>query len=258
MKRNFISILFVIVIMVSGCEKEKEIACYPQRVTKRFVGGSGATSLTADYKYVGDTLDRIIWSNYQTHFFTYNQPGNLSIVSRKNVQTFKRHESRLVYEDELVLKVNEYIMNLDRSTQEDIDTILSGYREFEYDGGEVQGEKVYSIDELSGEMGLDFFKKYEYDLNGNMISYVSLDDINGDTTEAFSYTYDNQKNPFSSLNLLFEGETHVNNIVESIDLLTDNVYSYQISYSFEDLPEQINIKQESILLELITIDYMCK
>lgn len=179
-------------------------------------------------------------------------------MARKNVQTFQKLEFELIYEDGLVNRRDEYLMNLNRVTQEDLDTALVGYNEYEYNGDDVIAEKVFSKDNQDGEMVLEFYKEYEYDLYGNISSYVCLDDIEGDTVEAFQYTYDTHKNPFSSIKMLFEGESYVNNISESYDVINDQVYGYTMAYTLTDFPLQIIIKQGSINLEIRTINYTCR
>jgi len=160
-----------------------------------------------------------------------------------------------MYEDGQVSRRNEYEMNLNRTTQEDLDTTFVGYSEYEYSGAYIIAENVFTKDEVSDEMALEFFKEYEYDLSGNIINYTCFDD---DTVEAFLYTYDTQKNPFYSVNMLFEGESYVNNKIESTDLLDDVVNKYTIAYSITNFPEQIIIKQGSINLEITNINYTCK
>jgi hypothetical protein len=177
---------------------------------------------------------------------------------KKNVQTFQSHESELIYDDDLLIRSDEYLINLDRSTQEELDTSYIGYRELLYDGTTVIAEKVFEFNWESQNIELKFYKEFEYDLMGNLIQYICLDDINGDTVEAFSYIYDTHRNPFSSLNLIFDGETYVNNITERKDLLNDELYTNDFAYTLSFYPEQINIKLSSFLTEIVTIVYTCE
>jgi len=84
--------LVMILFVFAGCETEQEVRCYPQRISTK--GDAGATSITADFKYLNDTLDRIIWSNYQEHYYSYNDSRKLIKVSRKNVLTLKKKRVR--------------------------------------------------------------------------------------------------------------------------------------------------------------------
>nr|MDA3821591.1 hypothetical protein [Bacteroidales bacterium] len=249
-------LLLVLVMTLSGCETKTEIQCFPQRISIK--GDAGATSINSDYKYMGDTLDHIVWSNYQTHTYLYNSSNQLVRVSKKNVQTFKKHEFELIYKDGLVDRRDEYLMELDRLLQEDLDTTFVGYVEYEYNGIDVVAEKVYSLNEEDGEIAIQFYKEYEYDLYGNISSYVCFDGIEGDTVDAFTYKYDTNNNPYSSIKMLFEGESYVNNIIESYDVVNDLLYKHTMAYSTTNFPEQIIIKQGSINYEITSISYTCK
>ncbi|MEX0981135.1 MAG: hypothetical protein WD577_12160 [Bacteroidales bacterium] len=259
MNRISIAIIVFFVIVVSGCdEQEYETSCFPERITRKVSGAIKLNSVIADYKYEGDKLERIVWSNSQTHFNSYSEDGKLTKVARKNIQNFQKLESRITHDHVLPIRTDEYRMRLDQFTHEDIDTVHLGYREFEYDGDKLVAERVFAKVDDSNRMELTLYKEYEYDLSGNMLKHVSFDDFQGDTIEAFSYVYDNRKHPFSSIDLLFEGETHVNNILTKTDLLSGVVYSYKNVYAYSSFPEQIIIEQENILTEVVSIVYTCK
>lgn len=253
------AILSLFVMLVAGCdEPEHEFSCFPERVTRMTAEGTKATSVTADFKYEQERLDRIVWSNFQTHFNSYNEAGKLVKIARENVQSFQKLESSITYKDELAVRTDEYRMKMDRFTHEDLDTMHMGYRLFEYDGDRLMVEKVYEKMDDSDQMELMFYKEYTYDLSGNIVQYICLDDIQGDTIEAFSYTYDTRRHPYSSLDLAFEGESHVNNVLEKTNLLKGVGYINQVIYSASGFPEQINVKQEDYLTEVVSIDYTCR
>lgn len=259
MRRITVTILPLLVILSSGCdETEPEISCFPQRITRMTAEGTNATSVTADFNYKEERLDRIVWSNFQTYFNSYNEAGKLVKVARKNVQSFRKLESRITYESELAVRTDEYRMKMNRFTHEDVDTMHMGYRLFEYDGDRLMVEKVYEKMDDSDQMEMMFYKEYTYDLSGNIIQYICLDDIQGDTIEAFSYTYDNKRHPYSLLDLAFEGESHVNNVVKKTNLLKGVDHNNQVVYSVTGFPEQINVKQENYLTEVVSIDYTCR
>ncbi len=259
MSRISIAIIVLTSVMVSGCDEQAyETSCLPERIIRKESGTIKVSSVIADFKYEGDKLERIVWSNSQTHFNSYSEEGKLIKVARKNIQNFQKLESHITYDHALAVRTDEYRMRLDQSTQEDIDTVHVGYREFEYDGDKLVAERVFEKGDDSDRMELAKYKEYEYDLSGNMVKHVSFDDYKGDTIEAFSYMYDNRKHPFSSLDLLFEGETHVNNILTKTDLLRGVVYSYKNVYSYTSFPEQIIIEQGNILTEVVSINYTCK
>jgi hypothetical protein len=258
-KGIIITFFSVLLIAVVSCEIEPEqYNCLPSKVTRTIADGTNATSIIADFKYEGDQLGHIVYSNFQTHYYTYNSSGSLEKISRKNVQRYEKLESCMVYEDELLVRTDEYRITLDNFTQQEKDTSLIGYREFEYDGNKPVAETVVKLNESTKSLETTEYKLYTYDGLGNLTEYVSMRDIRGDTLEAYSYVYDNHANPFAALNLVFEGETYVNNVLEKHDMLTGEVYFYQMLYSATDYPTQINIKEDTYLVEVIRVDYRCE
>lgn len=257
MKRYNCLLPFLLLLILPGCETQKETWCFPGRISTTIADGTDATQVTADYQYEGERPDRVIYSNFQTHFFDYYADGTLRSVTRKNVQTFQALESIYTYEGGLVERSDEYRVRLDRFTQENVDTVQTGYRLFTYVGGNITLERVFFMDASTGDESLQAYNTCTYDAAGNMTTYISLDDINGDTLEAASFVYDTQKHPLRELGLVFEGETHVNNVLQRTDLLTGEVYNHQIIYTPAQYPEQINVKLGSYLVEVIRMDYTC-
>ncbi len=259
MNRIFLTLVFLVTIAFFGCDDmQPEVSCFPQRITRMNAEGTKATSVTADFKYEGERLDRIVWSDYQTHYFIYREDGKLEKVERKNVQNYQKHESRVRYASELAERIDEYRMRLDRFTHEDVDTVHVGYRVFEYDGDKLVVEEVYEKMDDSDGMEMKRYNEYAYDIAGNIIEYVSYKGIQGDTIEAYGYTYDSRRHPFSSLELLFDGESHVNNVLQRTNLQKGVTYFNQIIYTPSSFPEQINVKQEDYLTEVVSIDYTCR
>lgn len=250
--------VLMLLMFLYGCGTEQETRCFPGRVSTTIAEGTDATMITADYQYDGDRPDRIIFSNFQTHFFEYNDDGRIRSVARKNVQTFQNLASVYTYRDGEAVRSDEYRIRLDRFTQENTDTVQTGYRLFAYEGGNITEEQVFDIDPVSGEAVPALFKTYSYDAAGNMTTYVCRDDVEGDTIEASEYIYDSQRHPYRDLGLVFEGATHMNNVLRRTDLLTGDVYTHQVIYTPAGYPEQINIKQETYLVEVIRIDYTCR
>lgn len=259
MKNRIAYLIVALTFVIGGCEpNEEEIKCFPQRVTSRIVQGAGATSITADYSYEEEQLDHIVWSNFQTHFYFYDEANRLSVISQKNVQTFLKTEHHLTYQGELPVRRDNYRITLDRATQENLDTLHLSYHEYVNEGGRITEEMIYNLNEESGSFEFEVRNKYEYDLSGNLTSYVSMDEVLGDTLEAYTYIYDTGRNIYSSLNLMFDGETHVNNIRQKTDLLTGEVYDYTLSYTATMFPEQISVEVGSYRIEIINISYSCK
>jgi len=258
MARVFIFKCMAVLLVIAGCNKEPETSyCYPQRVTRTIPEGSETTQVTADFKYTDGRLDHIIWSNFQTHYFNYLESGDLRSVARKNVQTFRTHESVLTYDEGRMIRSDEYNINLDRFTQENTDTTHTGYHTFVYEGGQIVVEEVFGKDQATGVMVRTAYNEFTYDPDGNIIRSVSLSAPGKDTLAAFSYTYDTRNHPYNGLKMPFEGESHINNVHEKTDLMSGDVYFNQIIYTSSGYPEQLNIKQESYLTEVIRIDYLC-
>lgn len=251
--------LTALLLAFSSCEIEtEEYFCLPDKVTRTISHGTSATSIIADFKYEGDRLDHVVYSNFQTHYYSYDPSGNVSKISRKDVQRFENLESIMSWEGGLMTRSDEYRIALDRFTQENTDTSYKGYREFEYDGNKLVAETIFSVKDTSKKAKVDAYKTYEYDAVGNLIQYVEFNKIDGDTVEAYRYAYDQAPNPFAELNLAFEGLTYVNNILEREDLLSGELYSYQIIYSPTNFPSQINIRQDNYLVEVVRVDYTCE
>ena len=259
MNNRIILFSLAMAIISAGCETDPElVVCLPQRVKSTVQGGSGAESVTSDYKYENGRLDHIIMSNFQTWYYRYDDQGRISVLERKNFQTYVKYESRYSYDGELPDRVNEYRMALDRATQADKDTTFIGYRTFEISGSRISGEYIYSLNDTTSEVELKEYISYSYDQSGNMTEYTSFEQASEDTLFAYSFVYDNHQSPYKDLNLPFNGESNVNNILEKKDLLEDDVYNYQLIYTSNGYPEQINVKLGSYLIEVISIEYDCK
>lgn len=234
--------------------------CYPDW-EKTTIGGTSAFSITADYKYseVNEKLiDRIIWSNSQTHYFSYNAEDHLIKAEEFDVKALLKREFRIEYSGNQISRIDKYISNLNYFTQEEEDTAYVAYHTFQHDKGNVSEEEEYRRADESQDFTLKYRKEYKYDDIGNVTSLVSMDVAANDTAEAYTYLYDLQNNPFKALHLIFKGETFVNNILEKVDLLTDETYSYQIIYNASLYPEQINVKLDGYFYSVITYGYTCK
>ena len=253
MKKSFQILAIAGLLILSGCETETETVCLPQRVKSTFLTGN---SITQDFKYTGTQLDRIVRSDFQTDHFDYDDVGGLLQIRRINVQFLRKTETRLFYEGGRLSYSEDYRMNLDQSTQQDIDTALVGIMEYSWDGNQVS-----MIEHYEGTPGAGFnlasFTEYSYDLAGNMIESVTFNPA-GDTTEAFSYVYDLQPHPFSSLDFPFEGITFVNNVVQSLDMVNGEEFTHQVVYGPTLFPDQVIIKSFGTNNEVIQYSYDCQ
>ncbi len=259
MGRPLSYIIPVLFVFILACEfTPAEIHCYPQRVKTTLSSGAGAVSITADYKYNGKLIDRIIWSNHQTHNFSYDAENQLIKVEEFDIKTLVKTEYRISYDGYQLMRIDKYLSVLDYQFQEPVDTSYVGYQAFSHEGANVSEEEVYARKDESEEFSLVYTKEYSYDALGNITNLVSMDVISGDTAEAYIFTYDYQKNPYDALTLYFNGETFINNILQKDDLVSDETYTYQIIYNANQYPDQINIKEEGTLYQVISFDYTCE
>jgi hypothetical protein len=246
-------------ILFSCGGKGDEIQCYPTRVKRTISTGTGANSITADYKYTGDLVDRIIWSNSQTHYYYYDDQRRLTEIERVNVARLQKTELFFTYEENLLTRIDNYLVNLDYVTQEDVDTVFTGYREMTYDAGRVIEENIYDVlTEQDDEIQHTYREKFEYDASGNLTSFEVIDMVRNTPVESYTMTYDLANNPYSAIDIYFDEASHVNNIVEKQDHIANETYSYTISYNANSYPQQIIIKLEGYLSEAISFDYECR
>lgn len=252
-------IILLLFVFIAACEvTPTEYYCFPQRVKTTISTGAGAASITADYKYTGKLVDRIIWSNSQTHYFSYDAENQISKIEEINVKTLQETEYRFTYDGNQLMRVDKYLSPLDYLTQEPVDTAYVGYQTFRHEGVNVSEEEVFVRKDESEEFSLKYIKEYSYDLAGNITKLVSMNVVKQDTAEAYTFSYDLQKNPYQGLKLYFNGETFINNILEKVDLVNDNTYTYQIIYNANQYPGQINIKEDGLLYQVITFDFICE
>ncbi len=248
----------MIFVFMSACETEHEVACFPQRVKTTLASGTNATSITADYKYTGDLIDRIIWSNSQTHYFSYNTEDQLIKIEEFNVKTLMKTEYRIFYDGNYLSGVEQYFSVLDYQTQMEVDTSYVAYHTYAHENGNISTEKVFGRENESQDFVLLKNNAYSYDVFGNLTEMISMDDVSGDTLESYTFIYDLQKNPYNALQLYFHGKTFVNNILQKENLLSKETYTYQIIYNSTQYPNQINIKENGYMYQVITFDYVCK
>lgn len=258
--RKFSShIVVLLLLFLLGCEFETgEVQCYPQRVKTLISTGAGAESITADYKYEGKLIDRIIWSNKQTHYFSYDAQNQLTKVEEYDIQYLLMTAYDLTYDGLQLSRIDKYISRLDYLLHEPLDTAYLGYQVFVHKGAEISNEEVYEREDEAQEFYLKYTREYTYDESGNLTSMVSMDAVESDTAEAYIYSYDFEKNPYGALKLYFNGESFINNVLQRENLLNDEIYTYQIIYTPNQYPEQINVKQEGTLYQVITFDYTCE
>ena len=80
MKNYLLLAVLALSLLAIGCESvepEMEPVCLPTNISMTLVQGSQTLKIIADFHYrTGtDLLDRITWSNHQTHYFEYDELG---------------------------------------------------------------------------------------------------------------------------------------------------------------------------------------
>lgn len=258
MKKVFSLGLIVLFAALVSCELEEyEVRCFPTRVISKINAGASSYTLTADYKYDGERVDYIIISTGQTHYFDYSGEGTLEQVRKIDVRTKQKEELRLLYEGEQLVRIDEYVMNLNPLTHEDRDTSYVRYHLFEYDGKRISMETIYARDKESGEFVLVTRNEVAYDNRGNLVEY-STTDVRSQATTTYSFEYDAYNNPFQELELYFTGESYVNNILHKEEVTGNTEYTYQVMYNDDKYPDQIIEKQDGVISQVINFEYFCK
>ncbi|MDX1314866.1 MAG: hypothetical protein R3356_05135, partial [Eudoraea sp.] len=185
MKSGSSYIIVLLLVFSSACEfEQEETHCYPVRIKSTLSTGAGAASTTADYKYEGKLVDRIIWSNKQTHYFSYDTENRLAKVEEFNIRTLQETEYRLTYDGFQLSRIDKFISSLDYRTQEPVDTTHIGYQTFTHSGANVSEEEVFGRESEDEDFALLYTREYSYDLAGNITGMVSMNAISGDTAEA--------------------------------------------------------------------------
>lgn len=250
-------------IFLCACEGNGDgIQCYPTRVKRTFAGTS-ATTITADYRYAGNLVDRIIWSNSQTHYYYYDEQQRISEIARVYVERLQKSLLKFSYENDRIERIDEYTITLDYVTQEDTDTVYSGYRELEYDAGRVVAEHYYVVKEDQKNAAFDqtYRHDFEYDAAGNLVSYTVTDILQDQIVESWSMEYDTGSNPYSAIDLYFNKESNVNNILRRTDNISGESFTHQVIYNTNAYPQQVTIRNEAFqgnIVEVITYDYECR
>jgi len=258
--RNFLGYILVICFaVISSCEPASEkIFCYPSRVTTTTASGTGSASVISDYHYDGDTLRYIIYSTGQAHYYEYDNSGRLLLVKEINDKSWQKDEYALNYDGDELLKIDIFLMRLDYADRTDLDTFQYTFREFEYEGGHIIRENYYSREADTVEFSLAMVKEYTYDTAGNITEIHQTDKISKEEIN-ISMAYDTGKNPFSALNLMFNGEeSYVNNLLTKTNDRTGATFQYTVVYNGQLYPEQTIEKENGNINRIERFDYDCR
>ncbi len=261
MKRILYTLIVLTLIAVSSCESEKAtlVRCFPDRMSATIVGAE-TVNLTADFHYIPDTelLDHITWSDKKTHEFEYDEFGTLTVVRLIRVDYKVQEEQWFSYDGNQLVRVDECPKQLDMIYLEPIegDSTYTGYREFEYSSGNITLEKIYQRDKNHKDK-LILEKKYEYDNNGNIIHNESTN-VESKVVETTALSYHQSNHPYSQINMIFTGETFVNNVLTKT-VETKNIgYTYDIILNSNKYPEQVVEKINGFQSSITRFTYICE
>lgn len=252
--------LFIILNIFFSCDSynEDEVVCLPVNMTATIVQGTETKKIIADFHYIPETnrLDHITWSNHQTHYFEYNEAGRLMVVRQMKVDVKVQEEKWFNYDGSLVDRVVLVKRNLDYIYLEPLDSIYSGYIEYEYEGMNIIEEKRFEVSANGKSLEAVLVVEYEYDAKGNILS-SSASDPRTKSTESFLMTYDQSKHPLSGLQYYFSGESFVNNLLSKSVEEQDFNYSYELRLNDQGYPEIIYEKLGMTNSRIIRYSYLC-
>lgn len=262
MKNVFIPLLVLTFLLLNSCDmvpgKEAELIMLPTSMSATVVMGSNTTKIMADFHYLPDSdlLDHITWSNHQTHFFTYNDLGQLSVVRQLKVLEKVQDECWFSYEGDRVSEVLLTRKNLDYAYLEPLDSSYTGRIKYEYEGNLVICETEYEINSESKEEFPVRKACYGYDADGNIISSLITYPTGNGEEESVEMTYDSGKHPFSGLAYYFTGESFVNNQLTRTSGIMD--YVYDVRLNEQKYPEAIYEKLGSSNTRIFRYTYMSR
>jgi hypothetical protein len=200
-------LLAILALFLISCEstEEPESLLLPTNMSMTLVQGSNTSRIIADFHYLSEAacLDHITWSNHQTHYFEYDKLMQIRVLREMKVDAKVQEEKWFVYDGALVERVHLVLRNLHYTTLEPLDSIYTGYVEFDYEGEHVVEEREYEI--LADGHREEFIRKVTYEY-------------------------------------YFSGESFVNNIISRTEEESGEEYSYLLSLNEQEYPETINEK----------------
>lgn len=258
MKHFILMAIVTLFLFLMACETtEEETICLPVNMSVTLIQGTQTSKIIADFHYIPETeqLDHITWSNHQTHYFEYDESDRIKVVRAMKVDIKVQEEKWFVYDGSLVERIDLVKRNLDYRLLEPVDSIYTGYVEFEYEGNSIIEESEYEI-------SADGFREeyvrsvmYEYDGRGNLLSSTEVDPKSGDTNH-MTMIYDQSKHPFRALQYYFSGESFVNNKLTKSEEESGFDYTYELLLNDYEYPETIYEKLGSSYTRIINYSYL--
>ena len=258
MKNYFLLVVLALSLLAIGCESvepEVEPVCLPTSISMTVVQGSQTLKIIADFHYrTGtDLLDRITWSNHQTHYFEYDELDRIKVIRVMNVDTKLQEERWFNYDGFLVESVDLIKRNLDYTYLEPLDSIYAGYIEYKYEGSYITEESEYEITADGHREEYIRNTSYGYDTEGNLLSRTDLDPVSGQSTQT-TMSYDQTKHPYFALQYYFQGESYVNNMLTRSEESGFD-YTYNLTLNEYEYPETVYEKLGSAYTRIINYAY---
>jgi len=259
MSRFSLSLPFLFLFLIYSCEspqEEEKLLILPVSMNSTIVQGSSSTKVIADFHYQPDNnlLDRITWSNYQTHYFEYDASSRLKVVRKELVKEKLMEELWLKYDGAEFSEVILVKRNLNYTTLEPMDSAYTGHIDYDYEGKHIVGETEYRIQQGTETLYPVRESSYEYDEAGNILSLNTRYLDGSEADKSIEMTYDSGRHPFSDLLYYFTGESFVNNLLSKTVGSMD--YTYDVRLDARDYPETIYEKLGSSYSRITNFTYM--
>lgn len=260
--RDSVKFILVVVLLICSCDTldENLKSCFPVRMSANIISGTDTYNLTADFKYIPETdvLDHITWSNRQTRYYEYDESGILKVIKLKKIDPKIQEETWFRYEGDRLVRLDLCIKHLDIIYLEPIegDSAFTGYHLFDYAGDRISQEKIFEVEKTKKET-LVIEKDYNYDAIGNMTHYNMINLITK-AEESMSMAYGPGLHPYSQLNMYFDGETHINNVLTKTSETENLEYTYEIVLDNNRYPEEIIEKTNGMVSRVTMYTYYCK
>jgi hypothetical protein len=262
MKNRLLPWPLFLVMLLGACgilPEEVETLCLPLSMSATVIAGSNTTKIIADFSYLEDSdlLDHITWSNYQTHYFEYDEQEQLAVVRKLKVKEKIQEEMWFRRDGSLVSEVRLVVRNLDYIYLEPLDSIYIGHIAFEYEGSLVTRETCYDAPREGGEEVMVSRTDYTYDAGGNILSSTTTGFGEGAGTVSAQMSYDQGKHPLSGLKYYFTGESRVNCLASRSSGIDTGEYTYDNRLNANGYPETIYENLGSSITSIIRYTYRC-
>jgi hypothetical protein len=181
----------------------------------------------------------------------------MKVLRMMKVDKRVQEERWFVYDGALVERVDLVKRNLDYTYLEPVDSIYTGYVEYDYEGAQVIEESAYEISEDGFREEFIRNASYTYDSQGNLTSIDEMDPISGESN-LITMTYDQSKHPYFALPYYFDGISYVNNMLSRSEEKSGMDYIYDLRLNEYEYPETVYEKLGSTYSRITSYSYLIK